>query len=200
MFDSRHKMTNVIADGKEGPQPLKRAIIERISRFAIVVTCLLAPMLGEATTLKDVKIGIHVVDFVTNIPLGRTGIGIVYDPRIKESAEDAQLILDSLASPSFHLPPSLKPALIDVRDMDEASGLRVMVVADRMKPYYDALAEYGRHTRTLVLSSDLDCARAGKCTVSVASTPRVEVIVSSQQAQASGIQFSEAFRMMVTEY
>ena len=52
----------------------------------------------------------------------------------------------------------------------------------------------------LVLSSALDCVRAGNCTVGIASTPRVEVIVSTQQAQASGIQFSEAFRMMVTEY
>lgn len=179
---------------------MKRAIKGRISRFAVVVACLLAPMPGKATTLKDVKIGIHVVDFVTNIPPGRAGIGIVYDPRVKDSAEDAQLILESLSAPSFHLPPSLKPALIDVRELDEASSLKVLLVADRMKPFYDTLADYGRRTHTLVLSSDLDCARAGKCTVSVASAPRVEVIVSSRQAEASGIQFSEAFRMMVTEY
>ena len=157
-------------------------------------------MLGEATTLKDVKIGIHVVDFVTNTPAGRAGIGVVYDPRVKESNEDALSILESLNS--LHLAPGLRPSLIDVRDLDDtaAANFRVVVVADRMKPHYDALAEFGRRTRTLVLSSDLDCARAGKCTVSIASAPRVEVIVSSQQAQASGIQFSEAFRMMVTEY
>jgi hypothetical protein len=157
-------------------------------------------VLGGATTLKDVKIGIHVIDFVTNAPSGRAGIGIVYDPRIKESVEDAQLILESLSSSTLRLAADLKPTLIDIRDLDEARSLRAIIVADRMKPYYDTLAEYGRHTRTLLLSSDLDCARAGKCTVGIASTPRVEVLVSSQQAQASGIQFSEAFRMMVTEY
>jgi len=157
-------------------------------------------VLGGATTLKDVKIGIHVIDFVTNAPSGRTGIGIIYDPRVKESAEDAQLILESLSSPAIHLAADLKPALIDIRDLDEARSLRAVVVADRMKPYYDTLAEFGRRTRTLVMSSDLDCARAAQCTVGIASNPRVEVIVSSQQAQASGIQFSEAFRMMVTEY
>jgi hypothetical protein len=193
-------MTNVIADGKEGPLPLNRALLDRVTRIAFVLACLLGPACGGATTLKDVKIGIHVIDFVTNMPAGRAGIGIVYDPRIKESAEDAQLILESLSSPALHLAPGLKPQLIDVRDLDDTANLRVVMVADRMKSFYDSLAEFGRRTRTLVLSSDLDCARAGKCTVSVASTPRVEVIVSSQQAQASGIQFSEAFRMMVTEY
>jgi hypothetical protein len=166
----------------------------------VLLACLLVPACAGATTLKDVKIGVHVIDFVTNAPPGRSGIGIVYDPRIKDSMEDAQLILDALSSPSFHLPPALKPALIDIRDLEDADGLRVLIVADRMKPYYDILADFGRHTHTLVLSSDLDCARRGKCTVGISSDPRVEVIVNSEQARASGIQFSEAFRMMVTEY
>lgn len=178
-----------------------RAIEEWVRRLAFaLLACLLLPVCGGATTLKDIKIGVHVIDFVTNAPAGRSGIGIVYDPRIKDSTEDAQLILDSLSSPSLHLPPALKPVLIDIRDLEGASGLRVVIVADRMKPYYDTLADFGRRTHTLVLSSDLDCARSGKCTVGIASAPRVEVIVNSEQAQASGIQFSEAFRMMVTEY
>ena len=166
----------------------------------IVLACLLVPAFAGATTLKDVKIGIHVIDFVTNAPPGRAGIGIVYDPRNRESAEDAQAISDSLSSAAVKLPGGLKPVLVDIRDLDDAVNLRAVIVADHMKTFYDALAEYGRQTRTLVMSSDLDCARSGKCTVGIASTPRVEVIVSSRQAQASGIQFSEAFRMMVTEY
>ena len=177
-----------------------RAIKDRVTRLTIVLACLLVPVWGGATTLKDVKIGIHVIEFVTNAPSGRSGIGIVYDPRVKESSEDAQLILESLSSSSINSAQTLKPVLIDIRDLEASTNLRAVMVADRMKPHYDTLAEYGRRTRTLVLSSDLDCARAGKCTVGIASNPRVEVIVSSQQAQASGIQFSEAFRMMVTEY
>lgn len=164
------------------------------------LACLLVPLCTSATTLKDVKIGIHVIDFVINAPPGRAGIGIIYDPRIKDSAEDAQTILDTLSAPSQHLPASLKPALIDVRDLDEAARMRAVFVADHMKPHYEALAEFGRRSRMLVMSADPDCARAGRCTVGIGSTPRVEVIVNSQQAQASGIQFSEAFRMMVTEY
>ena len=92
------------------------------------------------------------------------------------------------------------PFLLDIRDLDESADLRAVIVADRMKSNYDLLADYGRRRHTLVISSDLDCVRAGKCTVGIASAPRVEVIVSTQQAQASDIQFSEAFRMMVTEY
>ena len=169
-------------------------------RLMPALACLLIPLCTGATSLKDVKIGTHVIDFVTNAAPGRAGIGIVYDARNKESADDAQTILEALSSPSLHLAPGLKPVLIDVRDVDEAVRLRAIFVADRMKPYYDSLAEFARRNRMLMLSADLDCARAGRCTVGIGSAPRVEVIVNSRQAQASGIQFSEAFRMMVTEY
>ena len=169
-------------------------------RLLSALACLLGPTVAGATAPKDLKIGIHVIDFITNAPPGRVGLGVVYDSRSRESQEDAQAILASLASVELHVPAGLKPVLVDIRDLDETSDLRAVIVADHMKADYDELADYGRRRHTLVLSSDLDCVRAGKCTVGIASVPRVEVIVSTQQAQASGIQFSEAFRMMVTEY
>lgn len=165
-----------------------------------MLTCLLGPFMAGATSPKELKIGIHVIDFMASPPAGRTGFGIVYDSRLHDSLEDAQAALASLSMPGLTLPDGLKPVLVDIKDLDQAANLRVVVVADHMKASYDQLADYGRRTHTLILSSDLDCVRAGKCTVGIASTPRVEVIVSTQQAQASAIQFSEAFRMMVTEY
>ncbi len=169
-------------------------------RLISLLACLLGPLGGNATTPKDLKIGLHVIEFVTNAPRDREGLGVVYDSRFRDSLDDAQGILAALISPEQHLAAGLKPVLIDIRDLDDASDLRAVVVADHMKADYDLLADYGRSRHTLVMSADLDCARAGKCTVGIASKPRVEVIVSTQQAQASDIQFSEAFRMMVTEY
>lgn len=165
-----------------------------------MLACLLSPLAGQAATLKDIKIGIHVIDFVSNPPAGRNVIGVVYDGRVKESADDAQSILDFLVSSLPRNATSAKPQLVDIKDLDEAQGLRAVFVADHMRPLYDKISSFGRRTGTLLLSADLDCVRAAKCTVGIASNPRVEVVVSTQQAQASAIQFSEAFRMMVTEY
>lgn len=169
------------------------------ARLLCVLACLLIPFGGEAATPKDIKIGVHVIDFVTNPPAGKSAIGVVYDPRVKESVDDAQVILESLAASLPKSPNASKPVLVDIRELDETQGLRAIVVADHMKPNYEKLSGFGRRNGVLILSTDLDCARAAKCTVGIASTPRVEIIVSAQQAQASGIQFSEAFRMMVTE-
>jgi hypothetical protein len=169
------------------------------TRLLLVLSWLLPLHCGFAATLKDIKIALHVIDFVNNSPPGRTSIGIVYDSHSKDSADDAQSIVESLAAAGSH-GGGLKPVLIDIKDIDDATGLRAVIVADHMKPFYGALSTYGRRTSTLIMSTDLDCVRASKCTVGIASNPRVEVIVSSQQSQASAIQFSEAFRMMVTEY
>lgn len=170
------------------------------ARLLSVLACLISPMFGEAATLKDIKIAIHVIDFVSNPPAGRNIVGVVYDPHFHESAEDGQSILESLTQALPHDPSSPKPQLIDIKDLDEAPGVRALIVTDHMKNFYEKLSIYGRHSGTLILSTDLDCVRGAKCTVGIASNPRVEVIVSTQQAKESNILFSEAFRMMVTEY
>jgi len=157
-------------------------------------------MAAGATSLKDIKIGVHVIDFVVNPPAGKTAIGVIFDSKVKESADDAQVILDALTASLPRGANTPTPLLVDIRDLDDAQNLRAVVVADHMKPYYDKVSAFGHRTGALILSTDLDCVRANKCTVGIASAPRVEVVVSSKQAQASGIQFSEAFRMMVTEY
>jgi hypothetical protein len=165
-----------------------------------VLACLLSPMAVSATSPKDIKIGVHVIDFVTNPPAGKNVIGVLFDSKVKESADDAQIIFDSLTSSLPHGANAPTPVMVDIRDLDDAQNLRAVLVADHMKPHYDKVSAFGHRTGALILSADLDCVRSNKCTVGIASAPRVEVIVSSKQAQASGIQFSEAFRMMVTEY
>ena len=165
-----------------------------------MLACLLSPIAAGATSPKDIKIGVHVIDFVTNPPAGKNAIGVLYDSKVKESADDAQVILDALSVSLPHGATAPKPILVDIRDLDDAQTLRAVVVADHMKQHFDKVSAFGHRTGALILSADLECVRSNKCTVGIASSPRVEVILSSKQAQASGIQFSEAFRMMVTEY
>jgi hypothetical protein len=166
----------------------------------VVLACLALPGTVAATSMKDVRIGIRVLDFVTSPATGRAAIGIVYDARSKESTDDAQAILDWLSPAEGASRPALSPMMVEVQKLDDVQALKAVIVASGMEGHYDQIVAYGRRTGTLIMSSDLGCVRAAKCTIGVASTPRVEVIVSFQEAQSSGIQFSEAFRMMVTEY
>ncbi len=166
----------------------------------LLVGCLTVSAPCDATSLKDVKVGVRVFDFVTNLPRGKTNLGIIYDPQRRDSADDAQSILNWFASGAVDNRMGLVPELVDVRRLSEVPGLRAAILADGNEPYFDVIFDYARKNGTLTISSDLACVRDGKCSVGVSSQPRVEVIVSQKASVSCGIQYSEAFRMMVTEY
>jgi hypothetical protein len=92
------------------------------------------------------------------------------------------------------------PVLVDIQDLSSVEGVRVGFVASATEAGFGTILELARKNGMLTISSDLSCVRSGRCTVGVSSAPRVEVIVSRQVSQESGVNFTEAFRMMVTEY
>jgi hypothetical protein len=153
-----------------------------------------------ATTFKDVQIGLRVVDFLVNPPLQQSSVAIIFDSHSRESREDAENMMTWLSSGVGGAKTSLSPVLVDVRDLGGTRGIRVGFVATATESGYDAILEFARRNGALIISAELSCVRNAKCTVGVASAPRVEVIVNREVALESGVNFTEAFRMMVTEY
>jgi hypothetical protein len=162
--------------------------------------CALIPGLCSGTTIKDVKIGLHVLDFIATPIETQASFGIIFDAHNRESSENAKLINNFLTREAARNQAVPRPLLVDIRQLDAIPPLRAAIIADKMKPYFETLSAFGRRTATVTMSSDLDCVRANKCTIGISSAPKVEIIVSTQQVQASAIQFSDAFRMMVTFY
>lgn len=166
----------------------------------LLTLSLAIPLPGWAASGKDVKIALHIIDYILNLPADRTHLGIVYDPLNRDSVDDAQSILGAMQSATGLTQNGNEPLLVEIKTLEQQNRLRGIFVANGMRPYYDRIAAFGRTSRTLILSADLDCVRAGKCTVAVASNPRVEILLNARQAADSAIQFTEAFRMMVKEY
>lgn len=165
----------------------------------LLLTLAILPDSGNATTLNELKVGIRVVDFMASPPRGKTPLALIYDSQIKASAEDAQSILNWLNGDIGAGKVDLVPVLVDIRQLDENPNFRIGFIAAGMETHYGRIFDYARQNRTLTISADLSCVRAMKCTVGVAGAPRVEVIISQQAALSCGIEFTEAFRMMVTE-
>jgi hypothetical protein len=165
----------------------------------LLLTLTLLPGTGNATTLNELKVGVRVVDFMASPPRGKTSFALIYDSQIKASSEDAQSILNWLNSHVALGKADLVPVLVDIRQLDEGPNFRIGFIAAGMETHYGRIFDYARRNRMLTISADLTCVRAGKCTVGIAGAPRVEVIISQQAALSCGIEFTEAFRMMVTE-
>lgn len=169
-------------------------------RFLMALAAFSLSPAALATSGKDVKIIFHVFDYVAQPSDSQPRIGILFDGKSLASTNDARFILEALNKENSRRRSAWTAELVDVRELDRIEAPRALVLADQMNVYFDQVEQFARRTKTLLLSSDLDCVRSAKCTIGVASSPRVEIILNAQQAAASHIQFTEAFRMMVTEY
>jgi len=166
----------------------------------VLLTCLTWSGTANATSLKDVQIAVRVVDFLIAPPPARSVLAILYDPRVKDSLDDAHAIELWLKDEAVSSKTSLVPQLVDVHNLEEIEGFRIGFLAAGTEASYGAVHDYARKHRVLTISSDITCAKSGKCTIGISSRSRVEVIVNRQVSQDCGIAFTEAFRMMVTEF
>jgi hypothetical protein len=165
----------------------------------LLLTLAIVPGASKATTLNELKVGVRVVDFMASPPRGTVPLALIYDPQIKASSDDAQVLLGWLGGRVGAGKAEFIPILVDVRQLDENPNFRIGFIAAGMETHYGQIFDYAQRNRTLTISADLSCVRAGKCTVGVAGAPRVEVIISQRAALSCGIEFTEAFRMLVTE-
>lgn len=155
---------------------------------------------ADATSLKDVNVAVRVLDFVSDPVQGSAPLGVVYNARNKASADDARAIVEWVGSDNGPRKTAWQPVLVDVKALFGTPGLRAVILADGTEGYYDLLYDYAKFAKTVTISADLGCVRANRCAVGVATVPRVEVILNQQVSAECGLQFSQGFRMMVTEY
>jgi hypothetical protein len=167
---------------------------------ALLLVSALSPRMCTATTLKEIKVGIRVLDFVNGPPPAEHVLGIIYNPQNRQSVEDAQSIQGWISSGLTPSKVQWTPVLMDVRRLAEAQPVPAAILASGTSgDFEDLVFHYARRQRVLTITSDMDCVVAGKCVVGVAAEPRVEVVVSRSAAAACGVVFSDAFRMMVLE-
>jgi hypothetical protein len=92
----------------------------------------------------------------------------------------------------------LNPRRVSLADLAQ-SGARIIIVPEGQGASHGAIAAAARQLRAVTLSTDMSCVRSGHCVVGVATSPRVEIVVSRSAATASRVSFSQAFRVMIRE-
>lgn len=166
----------------------------------VCFACLAHPSFGHATSLKDVQVGIRTVEFLRAPPQGQTDVAIIYDHRRKESEDDARAILVWLLESARIGRAEIVPVLIDIAELGRERRFRVAMVASGMaSETFSRVLDYAVANGTVTISSDLSCVHAGQCAVGISSSPRVEVTLNRRVATACGVDFLEAFRMLVKE-
>ncbi len=168
--------------------------------IALFLAAWAAPAFAYATTQKDLDVGLRTIRFLKDKPSGRIEVAVLYDSQNRESGEDARAIFGWLKGNADTIGDEMIPSLIDIHTLGHQRRFALAVLAAGVSPdLFDLVFNYARQNQTLTVSSDMACVHAAKCTIGVISAPRVQVILSRPVSQASGLDFLEAFRMLVKE-
>ncbi len=168
--------------------------------FALVIAFSVGITTGAAAVAaSDMQVAARVVSFMDNPPTGTLRVGIVYAPGNPQSSADAAQVQQMLGSGLRAGNLVLLPVMVKIDEVASANvGLFFLtggVGAEAAK-----LGEVARTRRVPCVTLDLAEVRAGACAVGVRSEPRVEILVNRAAATSSGITFSTAFRMLITEF
>lgn len=153
---------------------------------------------SAAMTESDLQVAGRVLSFMESPPTGTVRVGIVYAPGNPQSLADAVRLQQMLGSGFRAGNLVLQPVLVKIDEVASAD-VGLFFLADGVGSAAAPLRGVSSTSRRPCITDDLDEVRAGICAIGVRSLPRVEILVNRAAAANSGITFSTAFRMLITE-
>jgi hypothetical protein len=129
---------------------------------------------------------------------GNVVVGIVYQPDNSQSALEARQLSDLLQDGFRAGTLVLRAQLIRLDDL-AASHVDLYFLTSGIGSDAAVLAQLNRTRKIPCVTIDIAQVKGGNCAMGVRAQHRVEILVNRAAAAASGMTFSEAFRVMITE-
>lgn len=150
----------------------------------------------DDTTLR---VAGRALGFLDKPPSGNIQVGIVYAPEDPRSVQDAQRLQTMLGSGLRIGNVNLLGRMLKISDAD-AANIGLILLAEGSGSAAGRIGEISRKKHLPCITTDLAQARSGACAIGVSAQPRVQIIVNQAAAKASAVNFSTAFRMLITEF
>jgi hypothetical protein len=166
-------------------------LLKRLAAALLATSVLFAAHAQAATTARDLQVIARAVGFINGLPRGAIDVAIVEGP-------GANALAAAMGRRVTAGGMTLNPRLVPISRL-AASGVRVIIVPEGQHASHMAIATAAHTLSAVTLSTDMNCVRSGHCVVGVSASPRVEIVVSRAAAAASGVSFSQAFRVMIRE-
>ena len=171
-------------------------------RAALATGALMALLLALPASAQQsdttLLVAARALSFLQHAPQGDVVVGIVYQPRDAQSAQEAQQLSDAMENGFRAGTLLLRPQLVDL-DKLTANGIGLYFLTAGLGRQAEALAALSRSHQIPCITTDIAQVRDGNCAMGVRALPRVEILVNRAAATATGMAFSEAFRVMITE-
>jgi hypothetical protein len=165
--------------------------------FAMVVAWFPLPGVAQSVSDRDLQVLGRAVGFLRPELPAEAIVAIAFDAANPSSRRDAEAIADRFGEGVRGGGVLLRPRLVAVNDLAAERFSVVIAAVGASGPQVMAAT---RTAHALCVTGDLAAVRAGLCTMTIQTGPRVEIWVNHEAAAAAGIDFAAAFRMMVREF
>ena len=142
-------------------------------------------------TARDIQVMARAIGFINGLPRGVVDVAVV-------DGAGAQEVMDAMRGRVSAGGVTLNPRRVPADELS-GSGVRIIIVPEGQASMHASIAAAARRLGAATLSTDMNCVRNGHCVVGVAAQPRVEILVSRRAADAAGVSFAQAFRVMIRE-
>lgn len=151
-----------------------------------------------AITAKDLQVAGRVIGFVNPTPSGTLKLGIVYDPANATSMADKQALMTILGNGLAVAGITLVPDPVSIAALS-GTDANILFLTNGLGAEAADVGKIAAAKKLLCITTDLSDTQDGSCAVAVQSSPNVQITVNKATLAASGISFTSAFMLMVTE-
>ncbi len=178
--------------------PRRRRGASLLAAAAVLAVGWSAPLPAVEPTTRDLQVLARAMGFLDRSLGGTAEIGIVYPEQSAAGRAEALRIAASFGAGLRAGNLVLLPRPVTVESVAGA-GMAVLLLTDAAAAQAGAVARAVAGRSVLTVSSDRSLVDSGLVVMAVRGEPRVEILVNRAAAQAAGIGFAPAFRMMIQE-
>ena len=166
--------------------------------LALLVAGLLPFDVHAGMSERDLQVAARTFGFVSGIPKGEVIVAIVHDPANADSKSEADELNNLMGGGLKVAKHTLKPKLVPINAID-LSGTKVAVVTAGLSGKFSEIFAAASGANIMTISSDFAYVDSKQCVMGVAAQPAVKIQVSQAASTATGLEFSQALKMMITE-
>lgn len=171
---------------------------KRLAKYAVLILTVILSSISPASanaSARDLAIAVRAIDFVRPKPSGGS-IAVIFDPSDPSSKSIAEAVAATMPTSTKRIAIQATPVAIeDMAAINRSDAVFLPSGLSNIEPFARALAGQG----LLCFTTERAYVEAGHCVMSVTSSPKVEILVGMSAAQAYGVAFGNAFRMMIKE-
>lgn len=152
----------------------------------------------QMVTDKDLEAAIRSLGFAYGLEKGDLSIEIVSDQGVPASAAEANRLNDMIKNTKTFASRTVHATIVPVAGIG-STGSKIAYVTHGLEKDYDAIAAKASAGKILTFSTDFQCVESSKCVMGVTGENIIKIEISRSATAASGIEFSQALKLMIGE-